>query len=105
MKALYHLGNLFVLGLVILGCMAYCHGAHAEPTNAPDTKGHFVLVIGGTATWNKPGNSSLAIYRIQPFIVPGFLSFHQCRSAGMELQARLNSDGYTLDFSCIATSK
>lgn len=81
----------------------------AEPGNAPDTKGRFVLVVAGTATdtifsdgWTVAHNEQ---HRIQPFTIPGFTSFYACRGAGLELQARLNTDGYTLDFACIATGR
>lgn len=93
--------------LLILGLFA-SWPAHAEPGNAPDTKGHFVLVVGGSA--KTPigygyGISLQNFTRIQPFIIVGFQSFKLCVGAGKELQARLNTDGYTLDFACVATGR
>ena len=90
-------------------------GLHAEPRNAPDVKGKFTLIVAGTKYSDyTPGVCSPATCdhwfhgrqdRIEPFQIPGFDSFYRCRAAGMELQARFNTDGYTLDFVCALTGK
>jgi hypothetical protein len=104
-------GYLIVAALAVLMVKGCVGDAHAEPTNAPDTRGHFVLVVGGTANdIDSCGavcsdDTQKAQRRIQPFTVSGFTSFHMCRGAGVELQARLNHDGYVLDFVCVAVSK
>jgi hypothetical protein len=81
----------------------------AEPGNAPDVRGRFVLVVGGTATGKFPGGSwgyKYDIeYRIAPVVIGVFDSFKLCTGAGRELQARLNTDGYVLDFACVAEGR
>lgn len=85
--------------------------AWCEPENAKDVKGNFTLVVAGTATNEQAFGTSMTMHvfevhqRIQPFTITGFKSFQACVGAGKELQARLNTDGYTLDFSCIGVSK
>jgi hypothetical protein len=93
--------------MIALALASASRCAHAyEPGNAPDVRGHFVLVVGGTSILDGYAQGSpVQRHWLQPFIIPGFTSFKLCVGAGKELQARLNSDGYTLDFSCIATGK
>ena len=95
------LGFWLTVFFLVLGVIA-SWPAGAEPTNAPDVRGHFVLVVGGSI--KSPMNAEFW-NRIQPFTVTGFTSFYKCRGAGEELQARFNSDGYVLDFVCVATSR
>lgn len=100
-----------LLGL-LLGVIA-SWPAGAEPTNAPDVRGKFVLVVGG---WGKfpafaSGTDILVPqgeaprWNLQPFTLGPFVSFKFCTSAGQQIQARLNSDGYTLDFVCVPVRK
>ena len=104
-------------------CACILPGLHAEPKNAPDVKGKFTLVVSSTVRQPMGERSECAtdwcrehsglppdgFYRVfvqQPLVViPGFDSFYRCRAAGMELQARFNTDGYTLDFVCALTGK
>lgn len=83
--------------------------ANSEPSNAPDTRGRFVLVLGGTATGKLPsgpmGFPFGMEYRIPPAVIGVFDSFKLCVGAGKELQARFNTDGYTLDFACVAEGR
>ena len=112
MKYAKYLGDLFILALIVVSIRACVQPAHAEPGNAADVKGKFILVVGGTGTGFIPygtppfndGKGDIQ-YRIQPFTIPGFTSFKLCVGAGRELQARLNSDGYILDFACVATGR
>lgn len=97
-RNLERLGFWLTVFFLILGVIA-SWPAGAEPTNAPDVRGHFVLVVGGTATVGQVQS------RIQPFTLGPFVSFKYCTSAGQQIQARLNSDGYTLDFVCVPVSK
>ena len=97
--------------LFVVLCLIAAWPAHAEPTNAPDVRGNFVLVVGGSWHYSQPlgtynaAGTETSLIQIQPFTVPGFKSYHLCRGAGEELQARFNTDGYTLDFVCLAVSK
>lgn len=84
MKALYHLGNLFVLGLLILGCMAYCHNAHAAC-------GGFDLMLDVYAD----GHHSVVIN-------PDFVSHDACVRAGMAASARWAHLGEKVDFVCVS---
>lgn len=33
--------------------------------------------------------------------IPGFTTWESCKSAGLQIQSRFNTDGYTLDFVCV----
>lgn len=117
---LVYFGWLLVMGLIVLGLMASCSPAHAAG-NAADVRGRFVLVLGGTAHNTKAScnpfldrddvtscmNTPWTHYemRVQPVVVGVFDSFKLCTGAGRELQARLNTDGYTLDFACVAEGR
>lgn len=93
--------------LVLLACIL--PGLHAEPRNAPDVRGKFTLIVGGHGRYTLSGEDLIepreGPYNIPLTVIPGFDSFYRCRAAGMELQARFNTDGYTLDFVCALTGK
>lgn len=108
-RNLERLGFWLTVFFLILGVIA-SWPVGAEPTNAPDVRGHFVLVVGGSISGTTDANNSYKVFRnfryqIQPFTLGPFVSFKYCTSAGQQIQARLNSDGYTLDFVCVPVSK
>lgn len=95
-----------VIALVVVLLLIAAHAARAEPGNAPDVKGRFTLVGAGSMhACNNCGYSKDLLVNFAPFVVPGFLSFKLCVAAGRELQARLGTDGYVLDFACVATGR
>ena len=109
-------GNLFILGLIIVGFFAQCSPAHGA-TNAKDVYGNFVLVVGGTMAGiihdcdfdglgttcdDKDTNARTRIY---PFVVPGFRSQFACQGVALEMMNYYNRRGYQLDARCFAVSK
>ena len=54
---------------------------------------------------NWPDGYRRALVQQPLTVIPGFDSFYRCRGAGMEMQARLRSDGYVVDFACLLQGK
>lgn len=94
-----------LLAVVFLVSAALCVSALAEPSNAPDVRGRFTLVVSERAIGTGNPHPSYEDAMLPLTVIPGFDSFYRCRAAGMELQARMRSDGYVLDFSCLLQGK
>lgn len=99
-------GALIIMGFFLMGASRCAHAY--EPSNAADVKGKFTLMVAGSV--KQPigygyGIRDDLLSRLQLTMIPGFSSYHLCRAAGMELQARFNTDGYTLDFVCLLEGK
>lgn len=75
-------------------------GNVAQARRTPVLHQGWVLVIAGT-THAPDGWGYDAISRLQPAPIPGFTTWESCKSAGLQIQSRFNTDGYTLDFVCV----
>lgn len=72
-------------------------GNVAQARRTPVLHGGWVLVIAGSASTNLVWG----MVRIPPFAVSDFTTWESCKSAGLQIQSRFNTDGYTLDFVCV----
>lgn len=75
-------------------------GVAAQARRTPVLHGEWVLVIAGT-THVPDGWGYDSVGRLQPTPISGFTTWESCKSAGLQIQSRFNTDGYTLDFVCV----